>query len=95
MNEQHPKTTEEKLDIIIGHLESMDKRDKLRTWGGFVRGIIGLIPTIILIWSVWYFYAHGTELIKQMTAEAAKQAAGYSQTQSDSFMQQIQKYLPR
>ncbi|MBM3227835.1 hypothetical protein FJZ27_03165 [Candidatus Peribacteria bacterium] len=68
-------STEQRLDQIVSILERMNKRDKLRTWGGFVRGILHLIPIVILIGSVWFTYAHWDEVLTQITKAAAEQSA--------------------
>lgn len=68
-------TTDEKLQQIVQHLERMDKRDRLRTYGGFVRSILGLIPLAILLGTVWYGYNHADDLLQKITEQAAKQAA--------------------
>jgi hypothetical protein len=68
-------TMDEKMDIIIGHLEAMNKRDKLRTTGAFIRGMLGLIPLIFFVWSIWFAINHGDELLKQITTQAATAAA--------------------
>lgn len=74
MAKESPRTTEDKLDLIVRHLERMDKRDRLRTWGGFFRTIIGFIPLVIFLFSAWYFYNNADEILKKITAEAAEQA---------------------
>lgn len=81
---------EEKLDLLVLYLHKMNKRDRLRTIGGFFRGIFTLIPVAVLVWSAWYFYAHGTEFMKEITAEAVRQSAAYSQ---GSMMEQLQQYM--
>jgi hypothetical protein len=84
-----------KLDQMILHLERMDSRDRLRTWGGFFRGLISLIPIILLVWSAWYFYQHGAELMQQIAEESAKQAAKYTQQQSQDLLQRVQGMMPQ
>ncbi|MBI3332086.1 hypothetical protein HYZ99_03970 [Candidatus Peregrinibacteria bacterium] len=69
-----PQTAEDKLDLIVKHLERMDKRDRIRTWGGFVRTILGFIPLLIFIASVWYFYNNADAILKKITEQAAEQA---------------------
>lgn len=84
---------EEKMDQILVYLHHMDRRDRLRTAGGFIRGIIALVPLALFLWSAWYFYEHGDELMKQMTEQAAKSAAEYSQDQAGSLMEQLEQYM--
>jgi len=79
----------EKMDMILLYLHRMDRRDKLRTIGGFFRGMLGLIPLVLLLWSTWYFIEHGEEFMQQITSEAVKQSAAYSQ---DSMMDQLEQY---
>jgi|CXWL01.1.fsa_nt_gi hypothetical protein len=80
-----PVTTDDKLDLIVMYLHRMDKRDHLRTIGGTIKGLLSLIPVLLVIWSAIYFYQHGAEVIKQITDESVKSAA--SMTQSGMFDQ--------
>jgi hypothetical protein len=82
-------TMEEKAEEILMHLRRIDARDKLRTWGGFVRGIISLVPLILLLWSSWYFYKHGAELMKMIANQAASSAAEYTKNQSSGMLDQF------
>ncbi|HVW66831.1 MAG TPA: hypothetical protein VHA78_03815 [Candidatus Peribacteraceae bacterium] len=83
-------TADEKLDQIVEYLRQMNNRDRLRTIGGTFRGLLALIPLLIFLWSVWYFYLHGTEIIKMITDESVKSAATYSQ---QGLMDQMTQYL--
>ncbi len=83
-------THEEKLDLIVHYLHQMNSRDRLRTVGGFFKTLIGFIPIIIVVWSTWYFYKHGAEVMEQITKEAVKQSAEYSQ---ESLMDQLEQYI--
>lgn len=67
-------TTDEKLDVIVEHLGRMDRRDRLRTWGGFIRAMLGFIPLLIFVASAWYFYNHSEDILKKITEQAAEQA---------------------
>ncbi len=80
---------EAKVDEIIEILKRMDRRDKLRTVGGFFRAIIALIPIILLLWSAWYFAGHGTEVMKMISDQAASSAAQYTQQQGQSMVDKI------
>jgi hypothetical protein len=86
-----PETTEMKLDRILFHLERMDKRDRLRTIGGFIRTLIAVIPIVLLLWSAWYFVDHGADLMKMVADQAAKSAAQYTKTQSNGMLDQLMK----
>lgn len=83
-------STEEKLDLMVLYLHRMDRRDRLRTVGGFIRGMLGLIPLALLLWSYWYFTQHGQEFMEQITREAVRQSAEYSQ---GSLMEQLEGYM--
>lgn len=87
-------TPDDKLSIIISYLDHMNRRDKLRTAGGFVRSLISIIPIIILVWSAWYFYGHSDELITKITEQAAKQAASMSGVNEEQ-MKKIQELMQR
>jgi hypothetical protein len=65
---------EEKLDIIINHMERLDRRDRIRTYGGFVKGLLALIPLALFLWSGWYVYKHSDEFLERITKSAANQA---------------------
>ncbi len=80
---------DEKMEEILLHLRRMDARDRLRTWGGLIRGLIAIIPLIILLWSLWYVAEHGQELMKQMANTAASSAAEYTKGSSKSLYDEI------
>lgn len=88
-------TTDEKLDEIVEILHTMDRRDKLRTWGGFLHGLFSMIPIILLLWSAWYFYQHGDEVLRKITKQAAEEAGRMTQERSEGFMEQFQEYFPQ
>lgn len=77
------------LDEIARSLHRMDRRDRLRTYGAMVHTVLAFLPTIFFLWSAWYVYAHGTELLKMVAGETAKQAAQYSDQKMDSFMDSL------
>ena len=84
-------TVETKLDEMLMLMRRMDKRDKWRTIGGFVRGMIALVPLVLLLWSAWYFAQHSAEIIKAMSDQAASSAAHYTQQQSSGMLDQFMK----
>jgi hypothetical protein len=86
-----PVATEEKLDEIVSCLRRMDKRDKLRTIGGFIRGLFSLIPIVVLLGSLWYFASHGEELMKMIANQAASSAAQYTQGQGQGLVDELMK----
>lgn len=86
-----PAGVEAKLDEIIEHLRKLDERDKLRMWGGFFKGMIALIPVVLLLWSAWYFVNHGAELMKMIANQAASSAAEYTKNQGSSMFDDFMK----
>ncbi len=84
-------TPEQKLDEIIEHLRRMESRDRLRMWGGFFRGLISIIPIILILWSTWYFIQHGADLMKMIADTAASSAAEYTKTQGQGMVDQLMK----
>lgn len=84
--------SEDKLDIIIKHLEHIDKRDRLRMWGSLFKGILGLIPTIAFIYGAWYFYQHGDELMAKIAKQAAEQAAEVTKMGTEGLLDQFKNF---
>jgi hypothetical protein len=81
-------TTDDRLDVIITFLHRMDRRDRLRTIGGSVRGMLSLIPMLLFLWSAWYLYEHGDELLTKIAQESAKQAV-QSQQEMGTMLQDL------
>lgn len=86
---QAEETAEQKLDRIAMYLHRMDRRDRMRTIGGFVHGLLALIPMLFFLWSAWYVYEHGDELLQKIAGEAARQAAGATMNIDEGGMQQL------
>jgi len=84
----HDLSVEQKLDIIVTYLHRMDRRDHWRTIGGFFRGVLTLVPIFIFVASAWYFYAHGTEFMQQLTDMSVK-----SMTSQESLMDRLNGYM--
>ena len=72
----------------------MDKRDRLPMWGGFFKGMLALIPIIIMIVSIWYVFAHGDELLQKITQQAAREAATITGESAEGLMKQIELVFP-
>ncbi len=94
-NDRPITTTDEKLDQILIHLERMDKRDKLRTWGSFARWLISLLPLLFFLWGAWYVVTHVDDVIRKVAEESAKQAAKVTQQQSANMMDKLKNMLPK
>ncbi|MDD5054654.1 MAG: hypothetical protein PHZ00_00105 [Candidatus Peribacteraceae bacterium] len=86
-----PMNNDEKLDAIVLYLDQMNKRDRLRTVGGFIRGLIGLIPVVVVLGSLWYFASHGEELMKMIANQAASSAAEYTKGQGQGLVDELMK----
>lgn len=84
-----PKTVEEKLDVMIMHLERMDRRDKMRMWGSFFHSIMTIIPMVFFVWSTWYLYAHFNEIMGAMMQQSARSAAAATGQSYEDVLQQL------
>ena len=86
-----PKTVEEKLDVMIMHLERMDRRDKLRMWGSFFHSLMTIIPMLFFVWSTWYLYVHFEEIMGTMMQQSAKSAAAATGQSYDVILEQLKE----
>lgn len=93
MSQSPKQPPQDKLDTIIHYLEQMNRRDRLRTYGGLVRSILGFIPLVLLLGSLWYVYAHTEEFLRTISQEAARAAAEYSN--GGEFMKNLQNMMKR
>lgn len=93
MHDHSKESDAEVLRQILTHVEQMDRRDKIRSWGSLVRVIITIVPLLIFLWSAWYAYANIDEIIQKITEESAKQATRYTQDQSTDFLNQLKSYI--
>jgi hypothetical protein len=92
---QDPSDLGAKLDAILLHMERLDRRDRLRTWGGLFRNLITILPVLFFLWSAWYIATHSAELIRTVADESARAAAKYTQQQSADFLKQMQDLVPK
>ncbi len=88
---QETQTIEEKMDVIILHLERMDRRDRMRMWGGYFHSALTIIPMIFFIWSTWYLYTHFDDIMGAMMQQAAGRAAESTGQSYDDVMKQIRE----
>ena len=86
-----PKTVEEKLDVMIWHLERMDRRDKMRMWGGLLHSLLTIIPMVFFAWSTWYLYTHFEEIMATMMRQSAQNAAEVTGQSYEDILKQIQE----
>ncbi len=87
------QTTDDKLDIIIKYLHRIDRRDRIRMWSGTVHSLLTIIPLVLTILSLWYFYTHSSEVMRDMFTGMMPGGGGGGSTSSQSIMDQIQNYL--
>ena len=73
----------------------MDKRDKLRTWGGFFKGLISIVPVAVLLGGIWYAYEYGDQLLEKIAAQAAKQAAIVTEQHGGKVLKQFENFMGR
>lgn len=85
-----PTPPEDKLDRIIALLDRMDRRERLRSIGGFIRGVISVVPIIIVVFFTWYTVKYGDQLLEKITSMAAQQAGKVAQQNAVSdFMKEF------
>ena len=89
MKKPIPETTDEKLEEMLIHIRKMDSRDRLRTWGGFFRGIISIIPILLFLGGAWYFYQNGDDVLEKIAKQAAQQAAEVTQRNTQGILDQL------
>jgi len=91
-----PLKTPDSVEQILEILKRMDRRDRLRTIGGFIRGILNLIPIIIVIFFTWYGIKYGDQLLEKITSMAAEQAGKVAQQSTmGNFLNGINQKLQK
>lgn len=85
-------STEEKIDKVLLHLEHLDKRDRLRTWGGLVKGLVSIVPVLAFIYGLWYFSQNGDAFLEKIAKTAAEQAAAVTTQGTNSIMEQLKNF---
>ena len=89
------QTVGDKLDIVIGYLHALNRRDKLRTYGAMIRSALAIIPLLFFLFSAWYIYEHGDELLADIAKVAAEQAANAAKGGSTKIFEQFKDYMPK
>ncbi|MDD4287941.1 MAG: hypothetical protein PHO20_04450 [Candidatus Peribacteraceae bacterium] len=78
------------LEQILTILKRMDRRDRMRTIGGFIRSVLSLIPIVIVVFFTWYTIKYGDQLLEKITSMAAQQAGKVAQQNAVSdFMEEF------
>lgn len=96
VDQEHPpispqQSVEEKLDVIITYLHRLDKRDRIRMWSATLHSLLTLVPLVLTLLSLWYFYTHSSELLGGMMKGMIPGSG--SNASQPSIMQQIQDYI--
>ncbi len=81
---------EVQLTTLVDTLDRMNRRDRLRTIGGFFRSIMTILPVLLVLWSAWYFAQHSEEIMKKIIDQTTEAAA--AKTSSMTFDELKQKY---
>ncbi len=92
----HPEqSVEEKLDVIIKYLHRMDRRDRIRMSWGTIHGFLTIIPLVLTLFSLWYFYAHSQDLIQSFAGAMSGGLLGNGESNSSQggMMEMIQNYF--
>lgn len=96
LDQEHPpihpgQSVEDKLDVIITYLHRIDKRDRIRMWSATLHSLLTLIPLILTLLSLWYFYTHSTEILGDVMRGMIP--GGNGGTDQQSIINQIQEYF--
>lgn len=67
------KSTEELLELVLAHMQNMDRRDYWRTVGGFFQGFFTMIPMLLFLVSTWYLYAYRDTILQNITEQVTTQ----------------------
>lgn len=91
-NDAKPSSIEEKMDVILDVLKRMDRRDRMRTIGGFIRGIISIIPIILFLWATWWTIENWDELLDTLIKKSATEAQRISEESTQNF---LERFVPK
>ncbi len=80
----------ERIDEIRLILKRRERRERLHIVGSFLKSVISIG---FVVFSGWYFYEYGDDIMKQVADQAAKSAAAYAGQQSEGVMQQLRETL--
>lgn len=84
--EQTPLTPEQKIDLVVGYLHQMNRRDRARTVAGFFSGLLHLGWFVFIIYLTWYSFNNMDELLGKITSQAAQQAVTMTSGGTGSFL---------
>lgn len=88
-----PKASvEDKLDEILAFMHRAERRDRIRTVGSTIKGVLSIIPIAVLLGSLWYFYENGEEVMNTLMDKTIQKSAEYSQ---ESLLDQLEGYMQR
>jgi hypothetical protein len=93
MNDQPPRTTDDRLEEILQYLRKYDARQKRHAIWHNIGAFIRLLPVLITLYFFYYSYYHGAELL-DMIIERSSQATVETYTKTmNSGSQSVQSLL--
>ena len=86
---------DQKLDVIIGYLEQINKRDRARMIGSVVHSLIRVAFLLFVIWSTWLIIASLPAMVEQMTNQMIQGSIGIGPDSagSGSLFDQYKEYF--
>ncbi len=91
MEKNVTKTDSETLTAMLSEIQALNRRDRLRTIGGFFRGLLAMIPTAIFLYGLWYFSVNQDSVVKYIMDRAAVSASEFTTKANQQLMQEFQK----
>ncbi len=91
MEKNVTKTDSETLSAMLSEIQALNRRDRLRTIGGFFRGMLAIVPTAIFIYGLWYFSANQDSVMKYIMDHAATSASEFATKANQQLMNEFQK----
>ncbi len=85
----------EKLDRIAMHVERLDRRDRLRTWMGMLRGFVWIAMALFFVWSSIFFAQNFDDIMTKIITISTEQTMKYTQDQSAEMMKAFQNMIPK
>ena len=80
----------ERIDELRLILKRRERRERLHAFGAFLKSTVSIG---FVIFSGWYLYEYGDDIMMQVADQAAKSAAAYAGQQSEGVMQQLRETL--
>ena len=71
--EEQPLSMDEKMDMILVYLHRMDRRDRTRMIGAYIKSMFTLASLLILVGSSVWFLLYGQQFIQDLTEQMVEQ----------------------